>query len=251
MIFGGRFDISGRVYEATDYVTVTRSGSILTLDFLNNIVVPIKIVHAAGGGYYLNCCSRILFKEAVSEDESILLQFHGKYFSALDVDFILATLPDKVPMSQVGVVWDYNGPVKFYQRGDICASSIGWYKKLGVSLPVGCAYAGGRCVATKGYGITVGNERLIVEFENGFKLPILKMPGGYQIGGSMIYMKPGILRGVFVRVHEQKPGYVLLRVIFICDDWIEVVDNIEYSTKGLRVRGSFIKSSQITKQLIL
>lgn len=255
LIKAGSFNLQGNKVGPTLQFDVYRKGGMLVVEFLNNAVLPIKVKRDIGGANMLYVRNHPLFKSAVGDDEVLNIWFFFG-LTASDVDISLTVGDLNSPRLSALVQMHTYGYISFAPDSQTSYSyeeMSAWCSANGVVIPVGFTSALSQFAGNAGYECLHNGDRYLISFPNGFKFPIFRHEFGIRVVDSDICFASAI-RCICVRVRYIDRDMVVFRLAIVAGengDHIMCRDNIKYSRETIEYCGRVVKSSIITKQMLM
>lgn len=256
----GGFNIKGEMRMRSDYFTVYRKGDMLVLEFINNVVLPLRVYQYGPNGY--NCWVQAfrLFSDEVAEDDIIVVR-RRRMLSGSDIYVQLSVLGKSADLYSVNIEVCLSGKVQLFMNPGTKeeftniaysdSSMRDWCRGHGVRIPEGCSYIDCTTICTGGCSLEVTPSLFLVGFPNHFKFPIIRTESGVSIVGNDIQLRFPTTCGLLVNIKCVTADFVVFHVVFV-DNWAFVrANDIVYTRDYAKYAGRSMKSVDITKSMLL
>lgn len=260
MYLVGSFDLNGVMRSPRDFFTVKKECGVLVIRFANNAILPLELRTVSPCTYEVWCCNAKVFNLPVSNSD-ILSVKRRTPVNAEMISVTLSVFGSGIPELSTAIDVYASGKVLMYPYRTRCGcvkevirtdeDMREWFTSLGVVKPIGCSYVEDYPWCTDGVTIENTYTSIIIGFPNGLKFPVIWKNNGWFIVGSNVVLSHTLSNTWFVNVTEITSDSVVFDVIFE-DGWQTIISSgIRYNREYVEFDGVRIKTSLITKNLIL
>lgn len=248
------FDLDGNILCVSEAVEVKRVGETLVIEFINNLLLPLRIVQSKDGGFDCRLISSTVVRVYPDRPSQRVIMLSIERIAVIgSIDFII----------QVGDGQSYwlDGHYGTVQQDNsiyldsLIYDSFGvlrWAKQYGVNRVFGCSYSES-LVSSVNFGCCIVDNACycLVQFANGMSFPVFRTQSGVLVCGEYYTRRFPNMLMLFVKVYEIRSGYVRFRLVLYEPDTFHIFDNIEFASEGIRYEDNFISTRLLTKQLVM
>lgn len=244
------FDLAGRVYTASAFVTVKKCGDIIVLEFLNNAFIPILAVRN-GAGYDCIIYKHKLFRCPVDYTDAISVNIsYDSFTSEFGCSFDAGQPFDGTMVRACcdgSVVIRYSTRVAQFQFEDLKNFAASY----GAKAPLGCGAAKAWWHSTGGYDIDTSEKSIVVCFPNGMKFPMVDYGNGLRLVKSDLGFHVSDIHAMFIRELVMTDSSVRFNLVVERQGRFTTYSNIKYTKKVAMYNGESLGTVEFTKWLFL
>lgn len=239
------FGMDGRIYEESDYIRVTMSGDMITIEFITNSVLPLKISYLFNNVYRLSIGGNVVFRKVLTTDR-VTVSVQDSLLCG-DIMFSI-TVGTSVKYGSIAA-----GNNIWLQGDNFFGVEVAeWAVKHGVCYPIGCDFSVSALMYKElGCKVELQCNFADVELAYGVHLPIFLGKEGVFVFNELIPVVDSDNAMVFIRVNSIEEGVVHFNLAVWQPGNLRVFKDVEYSEIGCSYGDSFVKKSVLTKQLLL
>lgn len=255
----GCFTLDGVMDIKADFFTVSRKGDMLSLEFINNVVIPIRMRKETSGGY--NCFIQAfrIFGDAVPEDARFVVHRKSMLDSnSVSVEItVLGEWADKYGVNidayasgkmQIHMTRETDPPFTPVNYDDV--SMQRWVRETGVHRPEGCCRVDFKVGCTAGCSLDQPSGMYIIGFPNGFRFPVFVVEHGVVIAGKEIPLRYHV-GDFFVNIKCVTAAFVVFSIIFSDNESMVAVRDIVYTKDYAKYGDSQVDTISLTKRIVL
>lgn len=252
------FDLTGKVYTASPFVTVKRVGMMLVLEFLNNAFIPIllapkKSILPLSKKDTFDCYlyKQLLFNQSLRLDDKVMAEISYDSFTAeFDVIFYVDKSGYSVYVRACvdsSVVIKYSAKVVTFMYEDL----KNFAKTFNVVAPSGCGVGKAWFQYVSKYDVNIDENHIVVKFPNGMRFPIIDSGSGLRVVKSQLGWHVCDINALFVRDFYMTDEAVMFRLVFVVDGHFHNLGNVKYTKKVAIHDGKRVNTVDYTKWLFL